>query len=218
MLFIADVARIDQFHIPSGNSHVDFDKYIRGFEIFARANGIKGQQRLKDTLLAKGGKQLQEIYFLLPDAVSTPASETDAAAKPYDNCVGLLKEYFKAQTSKPYEKYLLRKVVQGGNEDFQSFVQRIRQQANRCGFKDKERTEEEIVDQIIFGTSSDALRAELLKGDVTLEQALSKGKLQEGVVSQLKAFSGTPNSVSRVELNRNDSQPTFIRFVMGLCT
>lgn len=123
---------------------MDFGKYIRGFEIFCRANGIKGQQRLKDTLLAKGGKQLQDIYFLLPDAVSTPASETDKDAKPYDDCVKLLREYFKSQTSKPYEKYILRKVTQEGNEDFQSFVQKIRQQADRCGFKDKERTEKKL--------------------------------------------------------------------------
>lgn len=112
VISLSDVARFDQFHLPERNEHVDFDKYIRSFEIYGRANNIKGQQRLKDTLLAKGGKQLQEIYFLLPGAVSAPASDEDAQAKPYNDCVDLLKEYFKSRTSKPYEKYMLRKVTQ----------------------------------------------------------------------------------------------------------
>lgn len=94
------MARLDPFLLPKGNSQVDFGKYIRAFEIYCRANGIKGQQRLKDTLLAKGGKQLQETYFLLPDAID----EKDVVTTPYDDCVKLLKDHFKSQTSKPYEK------------------------------------------------------------------------------------------------------------------
>lgn len=199
---------MDQFHLPNGVNHNEFDKYVRGFEIYCRANNIKGQQRMKDTLLAKGGKTLQEIYFLLPDAVSEPVEETNQVATPYNSCVNILKEYFKSQTSKPYEKYMLRKVLQGGNEDFLTFVKRIRLQVDKCAFKDKERVEEEVVDQIIFGTSSDTLRADLLKGEFTLEQALSKGRLQEGVVSQMKAFttSETANSVNRVGFKEGASR------------
>lgn len=76
---------------------------------------------------------------------------------------------------------------------------------NCCAFKDKARIEEEIVDQIIFGTNSDTLRAELLRKEVSLEEALSKGRLQEGVVSQMKVFTPSMSSsnVNRVELKES---------------
>lgn len=80
---------------------------MRSFEIFARANGIEGQQKLKDSLLAKGGGQLQEIYFLLPGSIKEP--QTSSNARPYDDCVKLLQAYFKPHTSKTYEKYRLNK-------------------------------------------------------------------------------------------------------------
>lgn len=100
-------AWISLFFFSNGYIYFDFDKYIRGFEIYCRANGIKGQQKWKDTLLAKGGKRLQKMYFLLLDAVSVLVDDDNKNAVPYDNCVKLLKDYFKAQTSKPYEKYML---------------------------------------------------------------------------------------------------------------
>lgn len=195
-LFLTEFGGLDQFRIPEERGHVDFDKYIRGFEIFARANGIKGQQKLKDTLLAKGGNQLQDIYFLLPGATVDPASSEDE--KPYDECVSLLKKYFEAQTSKTYEKYMLRKVQQGSGEDFQSFLKRIRKQVERCGFKDPARIEEEVVDQVVFGTNSQTLRAELLKSEMRLEEVITKAKLQEGVSNQMKAFEPSFTSVNRL--------------------
>lgn len=139
---------------------MNFGNYIRSFEIFARASGITGQQLLKDSFLVKGGKLLQEVYFLLPESVEEP--NNGRTATPYDNCVSLLKAYFQKKTSRTYEKYLLRQIKQEPSEDFQSFLKKIREQVKSCEFPDQLRVNEEIIDQVVFGTSSDSLRAERL--------------------------------------------------------
>lgn len=50
--------------------------------------------------------------------------------------------------SKLYERYMIQKE----NEDYQTFVQRIRLHVDDCAFENKERVEEEIVDRVMFGT------------------------------------------------------------------
>lgn len=144
--FILDLA---PFQVHDKNAQVNFANYIRSFEIFARASGITGQQLLKDSFLAKGGKHLQEIYFLVPESVEEPNNAR--AATPYDDCVNLLKAYFKKKTSRTYEKYLLHQIKQEPSEDFQSFLKKIREQVKACEFQ--ARIDEEIVDQIVFGTA-----------------------------------------------------------------
>lgn len=71
---------------------------MRSFEIYAAK--IRQQQDLKDHFLPKAGRQLRDIYFLLPDATEKP----DKRGKPYVDCIRILKRYFKSQTSKIYEK------------------------------------------------------------------------------------------------------------------
>lgn len=191
--------------LPSDNNAAGFDKYIRNFEINARAAKITNQQALKDNLLGRGGKFLQETYFLLPDSVEKPEEvEQNQKGTAYDDCVKLLKVYFKKQTSKTYEKYLLRQIKQGSGEEFQDFLKRIRTQVQTCDFKDQARIDEEILDQIVFGTSSEKLRAELLKDDVTLSVAIAKARQFEGVASQLKAFQATDSGIYRIKSDRSN--------------
>lgn len=194
VLIISD---LPPFQPGDKNAHVQFGNYVRSFEIFARAAGIKGQQALKDNFLSKAGKPLQDVYFLLPDAKEDP--ETGKDATPYDDCVILLKSYFKKKTSRTYEKYLLRQIKQAQSEDFQSFLKRIREQAANCSFETQARVDEEILDQIVFGTVIDSLRAELLKTEPTLSQAIDKAMMMEGVSTQLKVFNENTHNVNRID-------------------
>lgn len=187
---------------------------MRSFEIFARAAGLKGQQSLKDHFLSKGGKQLQDIYFLLPEAVEQPNLNRDAT--PYDDCVSLLKKYFKKKTSRMYEKYVLRQIRQGQTEDFQSFLKRIREQVNNCEFDTQARVDEEILDQIVVGTVLDNLRADLLKTELSLSQAIEKAIMMEGVTAQMKVFGETGLNVHKIEqsdANRDMNPRRFVDFV-----
>lgn len=173
-------------------SHTNFNNYVRSFEIYARAAKIQSQQDLKDNFLAKGGQQLRDVYFLLPGSVVEP----DKKGKPYDDCIKVLKKYFKSQTSSIYEKYMLRQIVQGADEDFQTFLMRIREQASRCEFRSQRRIDEEILDQIVFGTNSEGLRADLLKSDISLKDAIDKARRMEGVTSQMRVFSSNRTDLS----------------------
>lgn len=49
-----------------------FEKYVRDFEIEARATNVTCQQTLKNNFLRRAGWWLQEVYFLLPEAVVEP--------------------------------------------------------------------------------------------------------------------------------------------------
>lgn len=200
------------FLVNEKNAHTDFANYVRSFEIYARAYKIEGQQMMKDSFLVNAGKQLMEIYFLLPESIVEPTNV--ATATPYDDCIALLKAYFKKKTSRTYEKYLLRQIKQAESEEFQTFLKRIREQVKACEFLSQARIDEEIIDQIVFGTASDKLRMEVLKSDMTLTQIIDKALSMEGVSAQMKVFRETPSSVNRVASFRSNVQTNEERSVL----
>lgn len=96
---------------------------------------------------------------------------------------------------------MLRQIVQASDENFQAFLMRIREQANNCGFRKQSRLDEEVLDQIVFGTNSETLRAELLKSEISLKEAIDKAKKIEGVSSQMKVFTASRKDY-RANVNR----------------
>lgn len=189
-----------EFKNDDGNLAVDWQNWVRGFEIFIRANAIKKNTVKRDWLLHYVGPKVQNIYFNLP----TPSEEQDGQRKgplagayvafkknAYTEAITKLNSYFAPKQNTSYERHIYRKLKQEKDERIDSFVMRLRVQANRCDFGDK--LDENIKDQMTSGCQSDALRRKFLeRGDEDLDSILKVARIFEMVAAQQKEFGISP--------------------------
>ena len=95
----------------------------------------------------------------------------------YTAVIGKLDKFFVKQVNSEYEKYKFSQAVQTRNENFDSFVSRLRLLAANCGFAD---TEAEIKSRVIQGCYSNELRVQALsKGNISTEDLLKLGRAIE---------------------------------------
>ncbi|XP_040159183.1 uncharacterized protein K02A2.6-like [Anopheles arabiensis] len=182
----------------------EWKKWIKSFEIMLRASRIDDEEWKKDLLLHFVGPKVQQIYETLPELPSIekrgPLSNIEQYTpnmNSYEEAVAKLNNFFLPRQNPTYERHLLRQIKQQPGENFDTFIVKLRIQAERCGYGDK--TEENIRDQIIENCQSAALRRELLRlGDANLDKILSVAKILETVAHQEKSFIGSQHQVDDV--------------------
>lgn len=179
------------------SSRADWKSWKRSFEIYARAKGITSEQRLKDLLLHKGGHKLQSAYFVLPGAVSEAVADTE---KPYTNCIKLLDALYAPRLNRQHEAYNFFRLRQNADERFDSFLHRLRAQAERCEAGTRT-LDWMMVIQIITGIVANDTRKKLLEEERSLDEAIKICKNEESVAQNLKAYSNSKVDVS-VEVQR----------------
>ncbi|XP_053607193.1 uncharacterized protein K02A2.6-like [Plodia interpunctella] len=141
------------------------------------------ERKKKAALLHFGGLDLQEIFYNLPGADVEPSEGTDV----FKIAISKLDAYFAPKQCTLYERHVFRLIQQEPTEKFEKFVLRLRQQADKCEFKNKE---EHIVDQVIEKCFSNELRRKILKiGDeMTLDRAINEANALETVNKQMEEF------------------------------
>lgn len=218
------------FKTEDGNLAIDWKNWLRGFEIFTKANGIKKKSTKRDWLLHYMGPKVQNIYFNLP---SDPDGNMGKEQRQgplatgyvpfrkdvYTETVAKLDNYFAPKQNTSYERHIYRKLKQESGERIDSFVMRLRIQANRCNFGDK--LDENIKDQVTSGCHSDLLRRKILeRGDEDLDAILKIARIFEMVSSQQKEFAtnqnvqketGEPFDVNKIYSQKANSQREFTR-------
>ena len=90
-----------------------------------------------------------------------------------------------------YESYIFRKIIQREGESFQSFIQRLECQVNRCEFTDRDR---QLKDQVVLGCLSENLRKVALREDPNLQRLCELGKTEEFAVSRSHNIASNENS------------------------
>lgn len=196
-LIVTDGRRtFTQFQPGKDSSRVDWRNWKRSFEIYARSQVIEGQQRKKDMLLSLGGPMLQSTYFLLPGAVEETEAEHE---QPYLKCITLLDEFYAPKLNRQHEAYLMRSIVQDQEEKFDSFVQRIRAQVEKCDFP-KGTADLMTVLQILSGARSNETRRRILERERTVEEAIEIGRNDEILKDNLRSYNRgeISSSVQRV--------------------
>ena len=124
----------------------------------------------------------------------------------YEEACARLNEFFLPKENYTYERHLLRQMKQRVGENIDAFTNRLRVQAERCGFDD--RMEEHIKDQIIQRSQPDTLRRDLLKrGDASLEEIVNVVKIYETVAKQDKSFASGDVKPQESEVNKVDTKP-----------
>lgn len=171
------------FDCAEGSCAVEWENWLRGFELFASASGITYDNK-KKWLLHYAGPKVQSIYFNLP---SDSSRKRRSARTWYRRAVAKLTDYFTPKGNTSYERHIFRKMSQQKDERIDSFVMRLRVQANRCEFGS--RTDENIKDQVTSSCYSDSLRRKILeRNHKSLESVMKMARISEAVTRQEKTF------------------------------
>lgn len=161
-----------------------WERWKRALEIYLVAANIESSEKKLATLLHVGGLPIQDVYYNLPAADShNSTSDLDV----YKEALGKLDNYFSPKQSCVYERYLYRLIKQEQGEQFEKFLLRLRNQADKCKFIDKDT---HLIDQITEKCSSTDLRKKILEGgdSFTLDAIIAKANALEAVTRQLEHF------------------------------
>ncbi|XP_049299930.1 uncharacterized protein K02A2.6-like [Anopheles funestus] len=185
---------------------VEWKKWLRSFEFMLRACRVDDEGWKKDLLLHFLGPNVQQIFETLPDLPNInmrgPFLNVERYTPnmtAYQEAIAKLDQFFLPKQNSTYERHLLRKIKQQSGECFDTFIMKLRLQAERCGFGD--RTEEYVKDLIIENCQSATLRRELLKQEnASLDKVVSIAKIFETVSHQEKSFSDHKDPVEQVNV------------------
>ena len=99
--------------------------------------------------------------------------------------------YFEPKSNYRLARFQLREITQAPSESIDSFVTRLKVQAQRCNFGNTEQMEDHLVDQIIMGVAHDDIRRKLLNQNpskLTLDSVLEFSRTYEATSSQMHSF------------------------------
>lgn len=185
-------------------SGIKWKSWLRSFELFAKANQIEDESDKFNWMLHCAGQKVQSIYYTLPEEqreikrgpLSTGYVPFEATE--YSDAVAKLDKFFEPKRNTSFERHIFRQMKQKKNERIDTFVMRLREQAERCDFNEQE--EESIKDQVTGGCSSNLLRRKILeRGERTLDEILSQARILEVVEKQQKSFEGRDEDVPKTE-------------------
>lgn len=154
----------------------------------------------KTWLLHYAGPKVQSIYYNLPG--SSKKSKRSAKTQ-YRKVVEKLTNHFAPKRNTSYERNVFRSMSQRKDERIDSFVMRLRTQANRCEFG--RQIDENIKDQVTSLCWSGSLRRKILeRNHKSLESVMKLSRIFESVVNQDKTF------VNESKRKEDHSMKTFI--------
>ncbi|XP_053681666.1 uncharacterized protein K02A2.6-like [Sabethes cyaneus] len=190
---------------PGRDARNDWLKWKRVLERYLKLSKVTEEEDKCDLLLVLGGIDLQDQYEKIVhyEVIATERDEDGNENRRVDKYASIilsLDNYYAPKTNKRYERHLLRSIKQDENEPFDDFINRLREQANRCEFTD---VNDAAIDQIIEGCISQDFRKKLLAEDKTFEEVLQLGKVMEDIQAQSKTYtspkSAVMESVQRVQ-------------------
>lgn len=181
----------------------EWEEWKRAFELVAEAKNIMTQRQKFVTLLARGGRALQNIYY---NKAPVPGEVVELkfpmlVLPEFDNAIARLDDYFVGKTNPRIELEVFRSIKQESGENFNKFLIRLKGQAKHCGFEQRE--EDELLHQITMGAASEKVKDKGLEGVMTLDQltqyAIMREMLENQKTSSKKFYE---NDVKEVALIR----------------
>lgn len=154
-------------------TYPEVESYFKRLQFYIIANDKEKVN--KSILLSSCGEEA----FNLIETLLSPNSVSEMSVT-YEVIEKKVIEHLKPKNILHYDRHILHTMVQKQGEGTAKFFQRLKDQANKCGFgllKD-----DLILSQLIFGLESTELRAKLLaKETLTLEGAVQEALLFESV-------------------------------------
>ncbi|GBP82290.1 hypothetical protein EVAR_86644_1 [Eumeta japonica] len=198
---------------------VRWERWKRALFIYLEASNIDKDVKKKASLLHFGGLDLQEVFYNIPGANIEPSEGVDV----FEVAISKLDSYFAPKQSRVYERHTFRLLKQEPEEKFEKFLVRLRKQADKCQFTDKDGN---IIDQITEKCYLPELRKKILRiGDeITLDRVITEANTLELVNKQLEEFKDLAKSNGNEEVNkvnsrfkRNFDKPRNVQHGCGRC-
>lgn len=141
--------------VDSQDLRREWEEWHRAFELTLELRDVDSQHEKLVFLLASGGRGLQRIFYNLrptsdeiyPGPVKVPLMPIETPE--YDNAVKRLNRVFIGKRNERVELEVFRSMKQTADEPINQFLLRLRAQATRCDFLERE--EKEILQQITMG-------------------------------------------------------------------
>lgn len=171
---------VKQWPLESFNDLVDasdlrreWEEWLRAFELVLELKNIDSQHEKLVFMLARGGRGLQRIYYNLrpvpneiyPGPVKIPLLPLEIPE--YDNAVKRLNSFFVGKRNERVELEVFRSLKQA-DEPFNQFILKLRTQAARCDFQNRE--EKEILQQVTMGARDERVRDKGLENVMNLDE------------------------------------------------
>ncbi|GBP00373.1 hypothetical protein EVAR_939_1 [Eumeta japonica] len=198
---------------------VRWERWKRALFIYLEASNIDKDVKKKASLLHFGGLDLQEVFYNIPGANIEPSEGVDV----FEVAISKLDSYFAPKQSRVYERHTFRLLKQEPEEKFEKFLVKLRKQADKCQFTDKNGN---IIDQITEKCYLPELRKKILRiGDeITLDRVITEANTLELVNKQLEEFKDLAKSNGNEEVNkvnsrfkRNFDKPRNVQHGCGRC-
>lgn len=166
----------------------EWEEWHRSFELMVEMKNIHSQHEKLVTMLAYGGRGLQRIYYnlkpvpeeIIPEPVKVPLMPPENPE--YDNAIKRLNKFFIGKRNDRVELEVFRSLKQAGNESFNQFVLKLRTQAARCDFGERE--EKEILQQVTMGARDERVRDKGLESIMDLDDLTSYAINREILLQQ----------------------------------
>lgn len=182
-----------EYDLYSGECAIEWRNWLRGFELFVKANKIEDDA--EKALLHYAGSKVQKVYFNLPQSGKQgPLAEGYGffQQNEYHEAIMRLENFFAPKRNTTYERHVFRRMKQESDEKIEMFTMRLRTQTDRCEFNDQ--IESNIKDQLTEGCSSGLLRRKILeRGEDDFDAILKLAKVIEAVDEQQKIFDRQEN-------------------------
>lgn len=183
-----------KFNVHGSDCATKGQKWLRGYEVFAKANKIIEDEEKCNWLLHYAGENVQDVYFSLPEVKHGEEQSEPTVGRyvlrrksEYELMIGRLNDFFDPKQNPTYERHVFRKMKQKNHETFEMFLIRLRTQAERCEFRDQ--FDSHVKDQLTEKCSSSLLRQKILeRGEDTLEQIVKMARSIEAATRQQEAI------------------------------
>ncbi len=173
-----------------------WQRWRESFETYLIASGADGKpEKVKKAILlfaiGEEGRRIRKTMTGIVDEVGD--TET--------SCATLLDKFdahFVEKTNVTFERHIFKGVKQNSRK-FNEFITELREQAAKCNFGDK--TDENIIDQVIFGLDSNKLRRKLfdVSGTCTLDNVVDTCRKWELLQEQLNIMQNRGATTSRTD-------------------
>lgn len=166
----------------------EWEEWLRAFELLLELKQVYCQHERLILLLTRGGRGLQRIYYNLrpvpgeihPEPPKIPFAPQETPE--YDNAIKRLNNFFVGKRNERVELEVFRSLKQSPDESFNQFILKLRTQAARCDFRDRE--EKEILQQVTMGARDERVKDKGLENVMGLDELMNYAINREILIKQ----------------------------------
>ncbi|XP_041786799.1 uncharacterized protein LOC121602100, partial [Anopheles merus] len=176
----------------------EWEEWLRALLLILELKGPLSQHEKFVYMLARGGRDLQRIYFnlgqaedeIIPSQTQVPFAAQETPE--FDNAIKRLNKFFVGKRNERKELEVFRNIKQA-DEPFNRFMLKLRTQAKKCDFGMRE--EKEILHQITAGARDIKVRDKGLENVMKLDE-LANFALNREILAKQKAISNNEHEAA----------------------